>query len=142
MSRILLSGFYKNSQLTVSQYGNVSRYLSSSSALRSSNDGEAKKGGFLSPESSIASPSFKNRWGMFVPAFATHVCLGAPYGNFYKIDFVENLKEKVGNLRSCFSYVNPRFNFQLSMFLVFQYELYSKGAKTSLETLIFSLLNE
>ena len=25
-------------------------------------------------------PHSTNRWGMFIPAFATHVCLGAPYG--------------------------------------------------------------
>ena len=30
-------------------------------------------------ESNTASPS-TNRWTMFVPAFCTHVCLGAPYG--------------------------------------------------------------
>jgi len=30
-------------------------------------------------ESNIAGPS-TNRWSMFLPAFATHVCLGAPYG--------------------------------------------------------------
>nr|XP_040568855.1 LOW QUALITY PROTEIN: oxalate:formate antiporter-like [Lepeophtheirus salmonis] len=35
---------------------------------------------YFGPESSIASPDFKNRWSMFVPAFATHVCLGSPYG--------------------------------------------------------------
>ena len=30
-------------------------------------------------ESNTAS-SHTNRWRMFVPAFSTHVCLGAPYG--------------------------------------------------------------
>jgi len=30
-------------------------------------------------ESNIAGPK-TNRWGMFIPAFCTHVCLGAPYG--------------------------------------------------------------
>ncbi len=34
---------------------------------------------FLSPESAVGTAS-TNRWGMFAPAFATHVCLGAPYG--------------------------------------------------------------
>ncbi len=41
------------------------------------------KGGILSrlmgPESAVGSAS-TNRWAMFLPAFATHVCLGAPYG--------------------------------------------------------------
>ena len=31
-------------------------------------------------EKSIADQKFTNRWAMFVPAFATHICLGAPYG--------------------------------------------------------------
>jgi hypothetical protein len=34
----------------------------------------------LGPQSAVASPAFTNRWAMFGPAFATHVCLGAPYG--------------------------------------------------------------
>lgn len=37
-------------------------------------------GRLLGPDSAVAAPSFTNRWSMFVPAFATHVCLGAPYG--------------------------------------------------------------
>ena len=28
----------------------------------------------------VISPLIGNRWAMLVPAFATHVCLGAPYG--------------------------------------------------------------
>ncbi|XP_023327563.1 uncharacterized protein LOC111700759 [Eurytemora carolleeae] len=47
------------------------------------NKEEKKKSGLLSSvfglESNIAGPN-TNRWTMFVPAFATHVCLGAPYG--------------------------------------------------------------
>jgi len=42
-----------------------------------------KKDGFLSrvlgPQSCVAS-STTNRWTMFLPAFATHIALGAPYG--------------------------------------------------------------
>ena len=34
---------------------------------------------YLGLESSTASPSFKNRWLIAVPAFATHMCIGAPY---------------------------------------------------------------
>ena len=59
------------------------RFLSISSTLKS--DTSEKKKGFLDkymgPESSIASKNSKiSRWSMFVPAFATHICLGAPYG--------------------------------------------------------------
>ena len=39
----------------------------------------SSKGGWLSPESCEGSPS-TNRWSMFLPAFLTHVSLGAPYG--------------------------------------------------------------
>ena len=31
------------------------------------------------PESNVASPTFKNRWLMVIPAFTTQMCLGAPY---------------------------------------------------------------
>ena len=35
----------------------------------------------MGPDAAIAeNPEKTNRWSMFVPAFATHVCLGAPYG--------------------------------------------------------------
>ena len=34
----------------------------------------------LGPRAAEASPGFKARSAMFLPAFATHVCLGAPYG--------------------------------------------------------------
>ncbi len=44
---------------------------------------EKKKGGFLDRlfgvESNISSPTFKNRWLMVAPAFATHMCIGSPY---------------------------------------------------------------
>ena len=35
---------------------------------------------FMGPRAAEAGPDFKARSAMFVPAFATHVCLGAPYG--------------------------------------------------------------
>ena len=82
MTGLLLARFCKNS---LSQATNLKptsiKCLSSSLPLTSQNgknEGFIKK--FLGPESSIASKSFTNRWAMFVPAFATHVCLGAPYG--------------------------------------------------------------
>eukprot|EP01040_Poterioochromonas_malhamensis_P010003 gene10003-10869_t len=31
-------------------------------------------------EASVASPTFKNRWAMVVPAVLTHICIGSPYG--------------------------------------------------------------
>jgi len=36
-------------------------------------------GGLFSLESNIASENFTNRWAMAVPAFATHLCIGAPW---------------------------------------------------------------
>ncbi|KAL5249249.1 hypothetical protein ACHWQZ_G018191 [Mnemiopsis leidyi] len=33
----------------------------------------------FSPEKSVASPKFTNRWAIAVPAFLTHLCIGAPY---------------------------------------------------------------
>ena len=61
-----------------------SRCLSLCPNLKSSDSPE--KPSFISklplygPEKSVASKNFTNRWAMFVPAFATHICLGAPYG--------------------------------------------------------------
>ena len=34
---------------------------------------------FFGPESVVASPNFKSRWLVALPAFATHMCIGAPY---------------------------------------------------------------
>jgi len=34
---------------------------------------------FIGPEAVVASPSFKGRWLIALPAFATHMCIGAPY---------------------------------------------------------------
>eukprot|EP00794_Sanderia_malayensis_P017685 gene17685-19451_t len=34
---------------------------------------------FFGPESSVASENFKSRWLVAIPAFATHMCIGAPY---------------------------------------------------------------
>ena len=42
-----------------------------------------KKGGMLDKLFGLESNTAKegtNRWTMFIPAFCTHVCLGAPYG--------------------------------------------------------------
>jgi hypothetical protein len=39
----------------------------------------AQSSGFLSPQSCYASPSFRNRWLMVLPAFATHMCIGSPF---------------------------------------------------------------
>lgn len=83
LSRILISGCQRSQPSTAStQWRFLSTSLSSYST--SSDAKNEKKVGFLAkymgPESSIAKPEFKNRWAMFVPAFATHICLGAPYG--------------------------------------------------------------
>lgn len=81
MSRLLLSGYHScraGSSIPVNSILSP-KHLSTTCGLF-----QEKKDGFLAktfgPESSIAQPSFKNRWAMFVPAFATHICLGAPYG--------------------------------------------------------------
>jgi len=82
MANMLLTGIFKNSLRPVTKLSNCStRCLSTSLSLKSKDD--EKKGfmaKYLGPESSIASEKFTNRWAIFVPAFATHVCLGAPYG--------------------------------------------------------------
>jgi hypothetical protein len=31
---------------------------------------------FWGKESNVASPNFKNRWAMLVPALMTHICIG------------------------------------------------------------------
>lgn len=62
------------------------RYLSLSKTRSADGDGK-KEGGLLSRwlgptsatlEAAPSSPGF--RWAMLAPAFAAHVCLGAPYG--------------------------------------------------------------
>ena len=69
-----------------------SRCLSLCPNLKSSDSPE--KPSFISklplygPEKSVASKNFTNRWAMFVPAFATHICLGAPYGQWFLIWFI------------------------------------------------------
>jgi len=81
MARLLLAGFCKKSLNPVTNLTNNSlRCLSTSLPLKSEDGKKGFMEKFLGPESSIASKSFTNRWAMFVPAFATHVCLGAPYG--------------------------------------------------------------
>ncbi len=34
---------------------------------------------YFGEEASVASPSFKNRWAMVLPAFLTHMCIGSPF---------------------------------------------------------------
>jgi hypothetical protein len=36
-------------------------------------------GRLIGEESNVASKDYTNRWAMVIPAFATHMCLGAPY---------------------------------------------------------------
>ena len=86
MARSLLTQTYKTSLSPLAKLSNVSTRCMSSTLPWSKavkKDGENKQGFFsklLSPDSSIADKSFTNRWAMFVPAFGTHICLGAPYG--------------------------------------------------------------
>ena len=48
--------------------------------FNSSDVGEQKSSGFFGPDAAIDKTGNVNRWSMFVPAFLTHLCLGAPYG--------------------------------------------------------------
>lgn len=51
------------------------------SAARSLSVSKCFEKSLLGPDAAIAeNPEKTNRWAMFLPAFATHVCLGAPYG--------------------------------------------------------------
>lgn len=58
----------------ISSYTEPSRQLSTSQTLK---EGIVEQ--WLGLPSNIAGPS-TNRWSMFLPAFCTHLCLGAPYG--------------------------------------------------------------
>lgn len=57
----------------------TSRHLSNSPDETSSNSPSffAKHFG---PNAAQASPGFKKRYMMFIPAFSTHMCIGAPFG--------------------------------------------------------------
>lgn len=46
----------------------------------SSDANVTKSTGFFGPDAVIDKTGKVNRWSMFVPAFLTHLCLGAPYG--------------------------------------------------------------
>ena len=48
--------------------------------FNSSRDASTESTGFLSPDAAVDRTGKVNRWSMFVPAFLTHICLGAPYG--------------------------------------------------------------
>ena len=85
MSRILLSASCKKGFVLGPSITSSLRSLSTTSILKT---GDNEKKGLFSPESSIASKDFKNRWAMFAPAFATHICLGAPYGKFSSLVMV------------------------------------------------------
>ena len=57
--------------------------LSSVNVRSMSSDSSEKSPGFLEKTFGLASNTGSpntNRWSMFLPAFCTHVCLGAPYG--------------------------------------------------------------
>ena len=57
--------------------------VSSVNIRQISSDSEKKPGGFFEKTFGLSSNTGRpdtNRWSMFVPAFCTHVCLGAPYG--------------------------------------------------------------
>ena len=48
---------------------------------RHAHDDSAKPGGFFGPDAARANPDAKfSRWLMFLPAFGTHMCIGAPFG--------------------------------------------------------------
>eukprot|EP00094_Tigriopus_californicus_P000584 TCALIF_00566-PA protein Name:"Similar to yhjX Uncharacterized MFS-type transporter YhjX (Escherichia coli (strain K12))" AED:0.10 eAED:0.28 QI:0/0.75/0.8/1/0.75/0.4/5/779/269 len=61
------------------------RSLSVTQTWHSPESSQPSQGGFLNkflgPQAALTDTPHKiNRWAMFLPAFATHICLGAPYG--------------------------------------------------------------
>ena len=85
MARSLLTQTYKTSLSPLAKLSNVSaRCMASTLPWSKATKKDGYNKGFfdriLGPDSSIADKSFTNRWAMFVPAFGTHICLGAPYG--------------------------------------------------------------
>jgi hypothetical protein len=87
LTRLLFTQCQGGIQFSRSIKGSL-RCLSTSNCLKTSdnNDNNISKGflgKFWGPQTSIANKDFTNRWSMFVPAFATHICLGAPYGMNY-----------------------------------------------------------
>ena len=74
MARILLS------TKTTLRLGPSSANLHASFRGLSNEPQKKKDSSFLGPNAAQASPEFKSRWLMFLPAFGTHMCLGAPFG--------------------------------------------------------------
>ena len=61
----------------------LSRLSSVNLSRQMSSDSKENAPGFLERTFGLASNTGSpdtNRWTMFLPAFCTHVCLGAPYG--------------------------------------------------------------
>lgn len=73
---------FTNSKKIQNLHGSVTSVRWNSSET-GSKDTQPKKLGlferFYGPKSNEASPTFKNRWLMAIPAFATHMCIGSPY---------------------------------------------------------------
>ncbi|CAM9370394.1 unnamed protein product [Chrysoparadoxa australica] len=59
------------------------RYLSTQDEGKTPGSTADSSSGLLSkwmgPETSVADPSFTNRWAMVAPAFLTHMCIGSPW---------------------------------------------------------------
>ena len=74
--RVPKKNHYLGSQLSYLSTDNSGKSFSTS-------EKDTKPKGLLDrlygPESCVASPTFTNRWLMVIPAFATQMCLGAPY---------------------------------------------------------------
>ena len=72
---------YKNSVLRGTT--NIYQFNNNSFNYFSTNTKTETKLSFLDKligeESNVATESFKNRWLMAVPAFATHMCIGSPW---------------------------------------------------------------
>lgn len=72
---------FHNQSITNKQHVSSIRFLSN--LKESPKDTEVKSKGFLNSlfglQSNIASPNFNSRWLMVLPAFATHMSLGAPW---------------------------------------------------------------
>jgi len=68
-------------QLLSSQARYLLPLTQSTAALSNSTRRDGLVSKYLGPQAGVSDPaSHPNRWSMFVPAFLTHACIGAPYG--------------------------------------------------------------
>merc|ERR1712029_628891 len=64
----------------VSSSQGLSQSLLRAATIHTTQLSHDKSDGLFAPDAAVDKTGKANRWSMFVPAFVTHVCLGAPYG--------------------------------------------------------------